>query len=158
MQPESSSASQKIYRILWKPYDYYRIQKNTPLVPILSQIQTISTTHFLKIHFNIIPNLRLGLPNGLPRSYLPHQNPARTSSVSHTCRLSCVSPSLWFYHLSDIWSAVQTIRLLAVQTQNTLRWELRTLTNVEQPRLLQQCAYCGGDFRCSVLTHVLCYF
>jgi hypothetical protein len=29
------------------------------------------TTHFLKIHFNIIPNPRLGLPKGLLRSDLP---------------------------------------------------------------------------------------
>ena len=28
-------------------------------------------THFLNNHFKIIPNLRLGLRNGLPRSDLP---------------------------------------------------------------------------------------
>jgi len=48
------SASQEIPDILWKPNVHYCILKCRPLVPILNQVYLASTSHFVKIHLNII--------------------------------------------------------------------------------------------------------
>jgi len=98
------SASQEIPRILGNPKVHYRSHKCPLPVPILSQLVPVHTptSHFLKIHLNIILPSKTGSSKWSLSLMFPNQNPVHTSPRSHTR-----------YFLRPVfWSRVMTVYII----------------------------------------------
>jgi len=84
-----SSTSQEIHRISWNQKVLYRIYKNFPPVPILSQINPVHAPYPTSCRFVFIlsSHLDFGLPSGLLTSGLPtkFQYTPLLSPIPATC-------------------------------------------------------------------------
>jgi len=93
------SANQEIPRILWNPKVHYHIHKCPS--PALSWARPIQfcphTSHFLKIHPNIIIPSTPGSPQWTLSLRFPHQNPVHVSSLTRTRYMPRPSNSSLFY-------------------------------------------------------------
>jgi len=61
------------------------------------------TSHFLKIHLNIILPSTPGSPKWSISHRFPHQNPVCTFRSPNTCYVHCPSHSSLFDHRNNIW-------------------------------------------------------
>ena len=112
-QADWFAASQEIPRILWNPKVHYRIYNSSLSVPILSHLDPAhtSTSHFLKIHLNIILPSTPGSSKRSLSLRFPHQNPVYVSPLTHARYMPRPSNSR-FYHPNNIGWGVQIMRLL----------------------------------------------
>ena len=111
--PSRRSLRAQGHRILWNPKVHYLFHKCPPFVPILSQLDPVHTptSHFLKIHPNVILPSTPGFSKWSLFLGFLHQNPVYASPLLHTRYMSRPSNPYRFYHPKSI-GRVEIVKLL----------------------------------------------
>jgi len=99
----------------------YRIHKCPLPVPILSQLDLVCTltSHFLKIHLNIILPSTPGFPQWSPSLRFPHQNTVKLKFLVQ-CSYSYLHPNY-----ENSWSGFPQTHVLGTKKDNIFRSILR---------------------------------
>ena len=108
------SPTQEIPCILWNLKFHYRIHKCPTCVPVLNHVDPFHalTSHFLKVHLNIILPPTPGCSKWSLSLTFPHQNPVYVFPLPHTCYMPLPPHSSWFDYLNNIGWGVQIIKIL----------------------------------------------
>jgi hypothetical protein len=99
-----SSANQEISHILWNPKVHFRIHKCPPPVHVMIQLDPnhAPTSHFLRIHLNIILPSKSGFSKWSLFFRRIQQNPVYTSTILLTCYMPHPRHSSRFYHPNNM--------------------------------------------------------
>jgi hypothetical protein len=107
------AATQALPSISWSPKVHYHVHKSPPLVPILSQINSIHTvpTYVSKIHFIIVHSHTFWSSQWSLSFWPSHQYPICMSLLPHSRYMYCQSLTPWLYHSNYTWRRVQAMKL-----------------------------------------------
>jgi hypothetical protein len=110
---------------LQNPQVHHHVHKSPPPVPILSQLDPLSTSPAIlpKIHSDPILPSTSWSSTWSPSLWLSHQNLVHFLLLSHACHMSRASRSPWFDLPNNIWGWVQNMKLGGDGKESEREWK-----------------------------------